>query len=185
MTTQPALSTEDNLVLYLVSRSWLDDARADKVTSVLTDRVDWDTLVQRATRHGIAPLLYRTLSRIDDASAVPRAVREKLRTAYYNNIARNMLLYQELQTVLMAFNASGIDVIVLKGAILAEVVYENIGLRAIGDIDLLVKKEDLGKVKQELIQLEYQALPTRWGERLNELWETAWAEERHFTISRY
>ena len=92
-----------------------------------------------------------------------------------------MLLYNELQTVLKTFNAAGIDVIVLKGAFLAELVYENIGRRAMGDIDLLVKKEDLEKVKQELIQLGYQALPTRWGERLNELWETAWAEERHFT----
>ena len=94
-----------------------------------------------------------------------------------------MRLYNELQTVLKAFNfkAAGIDVIVLKGAFLAELVYENIGLRAIGDVDLLVKKEDLGKVKRVLIHLGYQALPTRWGERLNELWETEWAEERHFT----
>ena len=44
-----------------------------------------------------------------------------------------------------------------------------------------MKKEDLEKVKQELIQLGYQALPTKWGEQLNELLETAWAEERHFT----
>jgi hypothetical protein len=37
--------------------------------------------------------------------------------------------------------AAGIAVIVLKGTFLAEVDYENIGLRTIGDIDLLVKKE--------------------------------------------
>jgi phosphoglycolate phosphatase-like HAD superfamily hydrolase len=181
ITTLSALSAEDRLVLYLLSRSWLDDARVAAIKSVLTDRVDWDSILQSATRHGIAPLLYRTLSRIDDASAVPPEVRAKLRTAYYKNIARNMLLYQELHTVLKAFKAAGIDAIVLKGAFLAEIVYENIGLRAIGDIDLLVKKDDLGKVKQVLIQLEYHALPTRWGERLNELWETEWAEERHFT----
>ena len=53
-------------------------------------------IVQSATRHGVAPLLYRTLSRLDDASAVPPEVRATLRTAYYNNIARIMLLYQEL-----------------------------------------------------------------------------------------
>ena len=89
--------------------------------------------MQSATRHGVAPLLYRTLSRLDDASAVPREVIKTLRTAYYNNIARNMLLYQELQTVLKRFNfkAAGIDVIVLKGAFLAEIVYETIGRLAI------------------------------------------------------
>jgi hypothetical protein len=61
-----------------------------------------------------------------------------------------MLLYQELQTVLKTFKfrAASIAVIALKGAFLAELVYENIGLRAIGDVDLLVKKEDLEKVQQ-------------------------------------
>jgi hypothetical protein len=82
MTTQPALSTEDKLVLYLVSRSLMDNAHVGVVTSVLTDRIDWDSIVQSATRYGIAPLLYRTLSRIDNDSAVPPEVREKLRTEY-------------------------------------------------------------------------------------------------------
>jgi hypothetical protein len=48
MTTQPALSTEDKLVLYLVSRSWLDDASAAAIKSVLTDSIDWDSIVQSA-----------------------------------------------------------------------------------------------------------------------------------------
>jgi hypothetical protein len=178
MTTQSDLSAEAKLVL---SRSWMDDAGVAAIKSLQTISFDWDSILQSGTRHGIAPLLYRTLSRIDDDSAVPPEVRATLRTAYYNNIARNMLLYQELRTVLKAFNVANIDVIVLKGAFLAELVYENIGLRAIGDIDLLVKREDLEKVKQELIQLGYHALPTKWGERLNELWETEWAEERHYT----
>ena len=70
MTTQPALSAEAKLVLYC-ARSWLDDAYAEEVTSVLNDSIDWDSILQSATRHGIAPLLYRTLSRLDDANTVP------------------------------------------------------------------------------------------------------------------
>ena len=40
MTTQPALSAEAKLELYLVSRSWTDDARAAAIKSVLTERFD-------------------------------------------------------------------------------------------------------------------------------------------------
>jgi hypothetical protein len=117
-------------MLYLLSRSWLDAACAEEVTSVLNTSLDWESIMQSATRHGVAPLVYRTLSRIEDASAVPPEVRTTLITAYYNNIARNMLMYHELQTVLKTFKfgVAGIAVIVLKGAFLAEVVYGNSGL---------------------------------------------------------
>jgi hypothetical protein len=82
MTNQPDLSAEDRLVLYLLSRSWMGDACAAAIKSVLTDRVDWDSILQSATRHGIAPLIYRTISRLDDASAVPPEVRATLRAEH-------------------------------------------------------------------------------------------------------
>ena len=50
----------------------------------------------------------------------------------------------------------GITVIVLKGAYLAEAVYNNIGLRIIGDVDLLVRKVDLLSVEKELLALGYK-----------------------------
>jgi hypothetical protein len=49
MTTQPALSAEAKLVLYLLSRSWMDDARIAAIKSVLSDRFDWDSIVQSAS----------------------------------------------------------------------------------------------------------------------------------------
>jgi len=44
-------------------------------------------------------------------------------------------------------------VIVLKGAYLAEAVYHNIGLRTMGDIDLMVKKDHLERVDQLLLAM--------------------------------
>ncbi|MCP4365035.1 MAG: nucleotidyltransferase family protein [Planctomycetes bacterium] len=46
-------------------------------------------------------------------------------------------------------------VILLKGAHLAQVVYSNIALRPMGDIDILVKKNDLPKAKELLLELGY------------------------------
>jgi hypothetical protein len=103
----------------------------------------------------------------------------KLKILYYKNAARNTLRYYELSTILKAFNDVGIDVIVLKGAFLAEAIYKNIGLRPMSDIDLLIKKEDLQKVKNEVVQLKYHApvYPTKWHEQ----WQNAWTEEINYT----
>ena len=128
--------------------------------------------------------IYWNISRIVDGEYVPAEVITKLRILYYKNAARNTLLHYELSKILMAFNDVGIDVIVLKGAFLAETVYKNIGLRPMSDIDLLIKKGDLQKVKKELVQLGYVPLgiiyPTKWHEKLYEQMQTEQGEEIPF-----
>ncbi len=55
-----------------------------------------------------------------------------------------------------AFRVSGIEVIVLKGAALAETVYEHIGLRPMCDIDLLVDPQHADTVGDILSGLGYR-----------------------------
>ena len=103
--------------------------------------------------------------------SVPHEVVKSLEKMYYSNLARNMLLYDELSKILTAFKKEGIDTIVLKGAFLAEEIYKNIGLRPMSDIDLLIKEKDLQKAKKELTELKYSAtsiFPTK----LNEQFQT-------------
>ena len=66
-----------------------------------------------------------------------------------------MRLFHELSALLVSLRDAGIPVIYLKGAHLAQVVYENIALRPMGDIDLLVRKEDIEKASETLIRLGY------------------------------
>ena len=56
-----------------------------------------------------------------------------------------------------ALRESDIPVIVLKGACLAETIYGNIALRSMGDVDLLVRREDMARVVQILGNLGYSA----------------------------
>lgn len=172
------LSSEDRLLLYCARTSVNEDITY-KVKEILNDCLNWDYIVESSMRHGISPLLYWNLSKIDNGKDAPEEVMAKLRKLYYGNTARNMYLYDELSKVLNAFKDAEIDVIVLKGAFLAETVYKNIGLRPMGDVDLLIKKEDLQKVKKKLIQLRYHTLvyPTKWHEQ----WQNEWAEEIQYT----
>ena len=117
--------------------------------------LDWDHVTRAACAHGIAPLIYHNLCRSDVVSLLPPAAAETLRSSYYSNAARNSLLYNELHKVLEAFREGRIEVIVLKGAALADTVYAHRALRSMSDIDLLVRKEKLIEVETQLLDMGY------------------------------
>lgn len=117
--------------------------------------LDWDRVAERACQHGIAPLVYYNLQRLGVTSVIPKDAVDELERSYYGNAARNTLLYQELNKVLKALKEIGSEIIVLKGAALAETVYSNRALRPMSDIDLLVRKEDLPRVENHLVAMGY------------------------------
>jgi hypothetical protein len=59
---------------------------------------------------------------------------------------KNLVLGSELLALLKLFSDSQIDVLPLKGPVLAEQVYGSVALRRMRDLDLLVKQEDLERV---------------------------------------
>ncbi|MDG4554901.1 MAG: nucleotidyltransferase family protein [Candidatus Competibacter sp.] len=135
-----------------------DEHRLDPAAlSVLTDE-GWTALIEMATRHGVAPLLYRRLKAPPLAGCVPDGVRKRLRGLYLNTAACNMRLYEELRPLLLALRAAGIPVVVLKGAYLAEQVYRNIALRPMGDIDLLVPASQAREAWRVVKELGYRLL---------------------------
>lgn len=86
-------------------------------------------------------LLHNRLSKVK--SLVPSDLKQNLRDAYLQATARNMVILHHAGTVLKALSERGLEVIVLKGLYLAEVVYSGIGLRTFEDIDLLLRRRDL------------------------------------------
>ncbi|MCX5826147.1 MAG: nucleotidyltransferase family protein, partial [Deltaproteobacteria bacterium] len=118
---------------------------------------DWDVLIVVSGRYGVAPLLYHCLKASHSDAPIPANAMGRLRQAYLNNVARNIGLYQELGKVLEPFRRDNISVIALKGVHLATVVYRNLALRPMGDVDLLVKQTDLLRVQEILIEQGYIA----------------------------
>jgi hypothetical protein len=141
---------------------------------LLSLSLDWDYILESAFRHGIAPLLYINLRRVNGNHVIPEEVIDRLKKAYFLTTARNMRLYAELSRVLEVFHNEGVEVIVLKGVALAQTVYGNIGLRSMGDIDLLVRKENLSRAKKIMVDLGYV---TPMFEYSNE-----WYNENHFHL---
>jgi len=150
------LSSEDKLLLYCSRLSISEDIQC-KIEEILSNVLDWNYIIDCSIKQGISPLFYWNLKKISNGKGVPSEVMKSLEKMYYSNLARNMLLYDELSKILTAFRKADIDNIVLKGAFLAEEIYINIGLRPMSDIDLLIKEKDLQKAKKELIEMKYSA----------------------------
>jgi hypothetical protein len=117
--------------------------------------LDWDRFVTISYAHGIAPLIYHTLQQSTLTDCIPQGATQALRDAYRLNAARNTLVNTELRGILTVFRDQNIEVIVLKGAALAETVYAYRALRPMSDIDLLVRSERLAYVEAKLLEMGY------------------------------
>jgi len=117
--------------------------------------IDWDRFLEKARKEGIAPIVFQALPQIVDQDSVPRPVWRELRRDYYLTAAKNSIALNDLKAVLTECNREQIDVIVMKGAALAEPVYGNPALRPMSDIDLLIRKQDLHRLDRVLQSLNY------------------------------
>lgn len=144
--------SKEDLLLLSCART---DANMSRIKEILSSPLNWDYIIVNAQRHGISPLLYYNLSSVENDTLVPDKAMKTLRGRYYATLARNMRLYDELHKVLESYRDAGINVIVLKGAALAENVYQDIGLRSFEDIDILVREDDLQKAKKVILAEGY------------------------------
>ncbi len=115
--------------------------------------VDWELVWEVAASERVAPLLYRATRGVD---SIPEWWRERCRAAYHETGILNTLRLQELKTLLSDFRTAGLDVILLKGAALIELVYGNPALRPMVDLDFLVRREDVDVALAVFDRREYR-----------------------------
>lgn len=146
---------EDRLLLYCCQTE-IDESTKNKIIKAGRKSIDWDILLEKAKKNGVSALIYFKLkeNKIDFLD-IPSDILEELKRDYYLNATTNALIFEELGKVLRAFRKVGLQVIVLKGAALAEKVYGNIALRPMSDADILVKREDLVNADEQLKMLGY------------------------------
>ena len=137
-----------------------DDEWRQMSIQLCTPTLNWSRLFQRADAMGLGPLLYRQLSGVKAQLKIPDDGMEFLKNIYLRNLAKNTYRGIELNRIIKAFNDAGIAVIILKGAALAEGVYNDPGARVYGDLDILLKKEDLERGRELLSRLNYTSNQT-------------------------
>jgi hypothetical protein len=145
------LSHEMKLLLACANTQ-VPEAASEEVKHIVSLPLDWEKFVTADFWHDIAPLVYFNTKNIP---GIPENVIYQLEQAYYGNMARNMLIYEEINRVLRILREHNIEVIVLKGAALAESVYPDRALRPMGDVDLLLREDDIDEVESKLLEIGY------------------------------
>ncbi len=137
--------------------------------------VSWYSILNEGYQCGLVPILYHIINNIKSVKhGVQRAtsitkhktqcsshaathtmsddidpqIIRKLRALYCKHLVINMFQFDELDNILNNFEKNEIDVIPLKGAMLARNYYPGQALRPMVDLDLLVRKEDIQKAKE-------------------------------------
>jgi Uncharacterised nucleotidyltransferase len=131
------------------------NADLPSIQDILERGPDWEEILRKVERWGLAPLVGVSLKQADAAGRVPKAVTERLKHLHRGSAIHGITLREALRGILGRFSAASVPVITLKGAALAELVYPTPALRPMGDIDLLVRKSDLEGVDKLLRTMNY------------------------------
>lgn len=113
-------------------QNWLDHTQAEKF--------DWTSFLNLIEDERLSPLIYYLLS---NSTWIPEFVRKDLEKVYLSVATHNAILFRDLGNYLTVLAANQIDAMILKGAALASLVYPNIAMRPMVDLDILVNPKDV------------------------------------------
>jgi len=116
--------------------------------------LDWDFILKKIIQSDIAPLAFHNLSGLKN-NKIPLWFLENLHKSYDHTLVKNLFIQKTLNNVLSLFSTENIPTIALKGIFMGDIIYEDIALRPLSDIDILVKKTDLQRVDRLLQQNGY------------------------------
>jgi hypothetical protein len=129
-------------IFILATELDLDFRRRQEFRRLACGIRNWDTLISRSIREGVAGLLYKSLLKSDLLGQLNKPQNEKLRFRYYRSLANNLKYIHEIKRLLPQFERQRARVALLKGIALIDQVYKDIGLRSMSDVDLWVLKTD-------------------------------------------
>lgn len=128
-----------------------DPNREAVIREMVSAPIDWARWSKLAQHHALAPLAYR---RVTSAAPdlVPGELAQASQTLSRGVAARNLHLVQEMHSLRELLAASGIRCLFFKGPLLAADAYGDLGLRASGDVDVLVQSPELSRASQLLME---------------------------------
>ena len=148
-------------MLCLAARVAPDEAAQARLAAILEGGIDWDHLWRLGHLHEVLPLVVTSITALGGPVRPPEAGRPTRQRRRSATLLQNRSLLGELLTTLDAMTAAGVEAIPVKGLVLTEMLYGNLALRPAGDIDVLVRAQDLPAARDALRGLGYaqEAVP--------------------------
>lgn len=130
-----------------------------------SNQIDWDAVVKISTIHYVFPALYCNLKRANFLNYLPDDLVEYMKHITELNRKRNQQIISQAKEINTLLQENSITPIFLKGTgNLLEGLYEDVAERMVGDIDLIVKRDDVVKSKNILVDNGYRTLSETFSE---------------------
>ncbi|MBW1798292.1 MAG: nucleotidyltransferase family protein, partial [Deltaproteobacteria bacterium] len=138
--------------IQCVSRTQLRQTDVDHVFRFAKKEVPWDHLVVLAGIEGVDGFVYYHMNRLGLLNSLPKSVLPKLEDSYARTRKRTLAILNEAEVLSTRLEKARIPVIALQGLPLIKTLYQDPGLRQLGDMDLMVKPGDKDRLKELLCQ---------------------------------
>lgn len=141
------LTSEQQALLMLLRKSLWGDTIAQP------EEVSWDKVDITAKKHSVVSLVYD--GAVAMKAAIPSEILQGWKTTLLRGVVRNEKLLIAQDMLLAGFAQANIPAVILKGSSVSRC-YPQPGLRILGDIDILVGRENVNSAKAILESLGYK-----------------------------
>jgi Uncharacterised nucleotidyltransferase len=131
-------------------------ANADLSTlSAALREASWPELFTLAEGHGVMSLLASAISQFED-NLTPSEFANKIRQLHRAQVLSALQMTAELFRLVDRFRDAGLDIVLVKGPVLAVRAYGDTGARQYGDLDFLVRQKDILRATELMIAAGYE-----------------------------
>lgn len=152
------------LVAQISKVQWTEEDREQILTRFKTDFeiIKQTAFFEYCKQWKLAPWIWIQLNRNQLTSFLDEKVQVLFQKTYEKVKIANEKRNENAVRFLTALKEKGLDVIVLKGNLFAHTLYQDVGYKRMNDFDILIHKQDWGKIQDVYLSLGYIPLGFGW-----------------------
>ena len=140
-------TTPDTQLLLLCCRYHAETTSTQELASYISkNKIHWHKLIPLTLHHHILPIVYQSLKKATRASSdnlIPSDTMRDIRNLYMRIVAQNVHLTESLHQIISLLRKENIQVLAIKGPVLASQAFGSISLRLFSDLDLIIPEKNL------------------------------------------
>ena len=149
---------EDELLILLAQTS-IDQNGANRIEEILERGIEWNYFLKNAYYHGLYSLIYSNLQHYSILGLNAEEL-DQIKQTGRTIVLRSLEYVTELVSILRDLQNNDVPVIPIKGPVLTQLIYGDVGLRMSSDLDILVPPEKIPLAKQILVARGYELIKT-------------------------
>ncbi|UFH52839.1 nucleotidyltransferase family protein [Spirosoma sp. KNUC1025] len=124
------------------------------INYVAEKQINWHKFLELASIHNVSIIVGKSLNDIPTIW-IPNTTASYFRSSYSTAVENHFMLLNELKGIITLFNQYSIPLIPFKGMTIAQF-YGNAVWRQSGDLDIIIRKDDIGKAIEVLVLSGYE-----------------------------